>query len=151
MSIVDGAPISVTAGGPPKRTTTGRLVVGVISISGRQYLNGYHRSMTADSEDCVREGRTRFQHVIAKMVRSNAARVRVFRKSLPRYQGFSRLASHTVAVTYHHSNSIGKPPELRRARGRFCSALAVVRALSASTTFERFVSRTRYRLIPLVG
>jgi hypothetical protein len=91
-----------------------------------------------------------------------------------RSQGFSRLASHTVAMRNHHSNSIGKPLELRRARGRFRSALAVVLALSGfsgerfpnalesaevrerllqatfPTIFEHFVSRTRYRLIPLV-
>ena len=66
------------------------------------------------------------------MVRSNAARVRVSRKSLSRSQGFSRFASHTVAMTNHHSNSISKPLKSRRARGRFCSALAVVLALAVS-------------------
>lgn len=77
-------------------------------------------------------GRTESQNLIPKMVRSSAARVRVSRKSLSRSQGFSRFASHTVAMTNHHENSIGKPLKSRRARGRFCSALAVVLALAVS-------------------
>ena len=54
------------------------------------------------------------------------------RESLSRSQRFSRIASHTVAMTNSYSNAIHGPHNSRRAHVRFCSALTVILALAVS-------------------